>query len=88
MSGIRQFEAYCKRSRNPLAFIALIMLRRFFATVPPNNAARRGQHHDIPEEYEDRVLELYNTGTPQHEIAHSLKVNQGRVNEVIKGRTR
>ena len=87
MSGVRQFEQFCRRSKSKHVKSSLIMLKRFFATVEkPNKRRSRTNTFVIPRESYPEVRSMYRAGYPQSEIAAHFGVNHGRVNDIIKGK--
>jgi hypothetical protein len=86
MSGIRQFQKFCQASRSKFAKPSLRMLEKFFATVPKNNSPRRTrQYCPIPEEEHAVIADLYyRDRLSQYEIAQQYRVNEGRINEIVK----
>lgn len=85
MSGVRQFEKFCAKSKSKHAKSALILLVRFFSQVPKPNKRRKSKEvRRITRRDASNVYLAYINGTPQHELAQKWGVNQARVNEIIK----
>lgn len=87
MAGIRQFEAWLDQQADDVgATIARQMLKEFRKTVPKNRPARRAVSKAVDDAIIGRVKHLDACAYSQHWIAAHLNVNQGRVNEILKGR--
>jgi DNA-binding transcriptional regulator YiaG len=89
MSGIRQFEAFAARravNGHSDAEAALREIEAFDRIKPRNRPARRATSRPVTSGTIEEIKRLDASGLSQHAIAERLHVNQGRVNEVLKGR--
>lgn len=51
-----------------------------------NRPARPSTSNELTDELRGRIIQLDAIGMNQSDISHELQVNQGRVNEVLKGK--
>ena len=89
MSGIIQFEKFCERNTSSLKYaLAVEVLKEFKATVEPRKYPRQPvEPNPITPAIRNEIIRLHwsKEAPCQHDIAMQLNVNQGRINEVLKG---